>query len=101
MTDSWDSRRKALEDDYFQKKNQEALSRISERQEEKPRPSPITGEPMEQLTIMGVVVDRCPTSNGIWLDAGELEEIIHASEKQESETGRNLLAEFFATITGK
>ena len=101
MNDSWDTRRKALEDDYFQKANQDALKRISDRQEDKPRPSPITGEDMEQKTIMGVVIDQCPTSKGIWLDAGELEEILKASAKQEEETGKNLLSEFFATITGK
>ncbi len=102
MNDSWNERRKALENEYFEKKNQEALGRIKERVDsEKPRMSPITGEPMEQLTIMGVVIDRCPTSKGIWLDAGELEEILNVSAAQEKEKGSNLLSEFFATITGK
>jgi len=102
MSDAFDDRRKALENDYFQKKNREALDRIAHRQEdEEKRKSPITGEPLEQMTIMGVVVDQCPTSKGIWLDAGELEQILAAAKEQESETGKNLLAEFFATISGK
>ena len=71
------------------KKNQEAVDRLKKKQqEEKPRLSPITGEPMEQVVLDGVVIDRCPTSGGIWLDAGELEELIEAAKnKGESESG--------------
>lgn len=83
--DGWDERRKAQEEEYFMKQNKKALARISERSDEKPRLSPITGEPMEQLTVMGVVIDRCNTSKGIWLDAGELEEIIAFSKKTEDD----------------
>ncbi|MCI5064652.1 zf-TFIIB domain-containing protein [bacterium] len=101
MSDSWDTRRKALEEEYFQKKDAEALARIQSRQNTTPRLSPVTGEPLEQRTIMGVVVDQCPKTGGIWLDNGELEEILKAATHQESETGKNLLAEFFATITGR
>ncbi|MCB0354078.1 MAG: zf-TFIIB domain-containing protein [Bdellovibrionales bacterium] len=101
MTDSFTKRGQALEEEYFLKKNQEALQRINERDKEKPRLSPITGEPMEQLTIMGVVIDRCPTSKGIWLDAGELEEILEASKTNESvEHKASLLADFFSAIAG-
>ncbi|NBW39661.1 hypothetical protein EBR25_01520 [bacterium] len=102
MSDSLDERRKALENDYFQKKNQEALERIAHRQEDQEkRKSPITGEPLEQITIMGVIVDQCPSSKGIWLDAGELEQILSAVKEQESESGKNLIADFFATLSGK
>jgi len=102
MSDSLDERRKALENDYFQKKSQEALERIAHRQEDQEkRKSPITGEPLEQITIMGVIVDQCPSSKGIWLDAGELEQILSAVKEQESESGKNLIADFFATLSGK
>ncbi|MCB0338084.1 MAG: zf-TFIIB domain-containing protein [Bdellovibrionales bacterium] len=79
MSDSWNEMRKAKEEAYFIEQNKAALQRIKNRNEEKPRLSPITGEPMEQVTIMGVVVDRCKKTNGIWLDAGELEEIVRLS----------------------
>jgi hypothetical protein len=49
------------------------------RKDEKARLSPITGEPLEAVTVMGVAVDRCPKPGGIWLDAGELELIIKAA----------------------
>jgi hypothetical protein len=76
MTSSWDEMRKAKEDSYFDKKNREALERLAAKKDIA-RKSPITGEVMKQEVILGVVVDRCPTSGGIWLDAGELEQLIH------------------------
>lgn len=79
--DGWDERRKAQEEEYFHKQNKAAMDRLKKREEGKLRPSPITGEDMEQLTIMGVVVDRCPTTKGIWLDAGELEQIVEFVEE--------------------
>lgn len=40
--------------------------------------SPISGEPMQQITRYGVEFDVCPTTGGIWLDKGELEKIMAA-----------------------
>jgi|GEM_PF-653844 len=78
-SDSWDDRRRAQEEAFFAQQNNEALARIQARKsEEKPRLSPITGKPMTQRTVMGVVVDQCDDSKGIWLDAGELEQIAEA-----------------------
>lgn len=72
----------AGEEEYFRKANQVAVERLAQRkQSEKPRLSPITGEVMVEEVIDGVVVDRCPSSNGIWLDAGELEQLIEAAKK--------------------
>ena len=77
MTDAWKDMKNAKENSFFDKKNREALERLKQKKEvDAPRPSPITGEPMVQEVIHGVVIDRCPTSKGIWLDAGELEELI-------------------------
>lgn len=98
MSDSMDERRKAMEEEYFRKRNQEALERLGQRESEKPRLSPITGEPMEQLTIMGVVVDRCPTSKGIWLDSGELEQILNEAKSSEHQDSEGMASRFFAAI---
>ena len=73
--DALDERRKAAEEQYFQKQNEEALARLKKRSAET-RHSPITGKPMEQLTLMGITVDRCKDSGGIWFDAGEFEELV-------------------------
>ena len=96
MTDSWDEREKAQEAQYFKKQNDEALARLKGRNTPK-RSSPITGEPMEQIALMGVIVDRCPTSGGIWLDAGELEQILNGA-KEHKET---FIESFFSGLFGK
>ena len=87
MSNSWDEMKRAKEDMYFEEQNKKALERIKERQGGKKRLSPVTGEPMEELTFMGVNVDRCPKSGGIWLDAGELEEILKNSKDTEKNKG--------------
>ena len=81
MSDALKERGNAAEAAYFDKQNQEALKRLKEQGANRKRLSPITGEPMVQVTIEGVNVDRCPTSGGIWLDAGELEAILGAHSK--------------------
>lgn len=75
MNDVWDEKRKAAEEQYFQKQNEAALERLKHR-EELVRKSPITGKPMEQMTLMGITVDRCVDTGGMWFDAGELDELI-------------------------
>lgn len=98
MTNSWDDMRKAKEESYFDKKNREALERLAKKkEEEKPRLSPVTGTPMVQEVLNGVVIDRCESSGGIWLDAGELEELIEAAKSDES----NVFLNFFKGLKGK
>lgn len=79
MSDSWNDMKRAKEEEFFDRQNREALERLKTRSGSKPRLSPINGEPMEQISLMGVAVDRCPKSGGIWLDAGELELILKAA----------------------
>jgi hypothetical protein len=98
MSDSLDQRRKALEESYFQKLEAEALARLNSKKETGTvRPSPITGKPMEQVTLHGIVIDRCLDSGGIFLDAGELEEIIKASSATD-EASKGWLSGFLAKL---
>ena len=90
--------RRAKEESYFDKKNREALERLASKKENE-RPSPITGEPMVQEVLNGVVIDRCPTSGGVWLDAGELEELLEiASSEKEDKDGE--VVSFLKSIAG-
>lgn len=59
------------------------------------RPSPITGRPMEHLQLNGITVDRCRDTGGIWLDAGELSQVIEAAKKIDRTTGQRWLKKFF------
>lgn len=98
MSDAWKDRQKAAETAYFEKQEQEALKRLREVGVNRKRPSPITGEPMEQVVVDGVTIDRCPKSGGIWLDAGELETILknHSQIKEKSHTW---LGDFLTRLT--
>jgi hypothetical protein len=86
MSDSWDERRKAKEEEYFDKLNKQALSRISSRASG-PRVCPVDGAKLEHETTMGVAVDKCPKCSGMWLDAGELTLILKHAEEHSHEEG--------------
>ena len=81
MNDSWDERRRAQEEGYFDTLNKQALARLASKKGEPARLSPVTGNPMEVVTVMGVVLDRCVDSGGIWLDAGELDQLLTVSKE--------------------
>jgi len=36
---------------------------------------PKCGQPLYEIDYKGVKIDRCPGCNGVWLDAGELEQV--------------------------
>jgi len=46
--------------------------------------SPVSNEPMLVLELAGIEIDYCPLTHGIWLDAGELEELYHDRQAAES-----------------
>lgn len=96
MNDSWDEMRKAREEQYFEKINENAVKRLKEGANNPPRPSPITGKPMKPLTLYGVNVDQCEDSGGIWLDKGELEIIMeHARAEQGESWAKRFLGSLF------
>ena len=87
MSDTWDERRRAQEDGYFANLNKQALSRLAEKQGPPARKSPVTGKPMEQIAVMGIGIDRCVDSGGVWLDAGELTHILEAAKDSTASLG--------------
>lgn len=87
MSDTWDERRRAQEDGYFENLNKQALSRLAAKQGAPARKSPVTGKPMEQLAVMGVAIDRCVDSGGVWLDAGELTHILDVAKHSDASLG--------------
>ena len=40
---------------------------------EQPRACPIDGTAMTKTVAHMMIIDRCPTCHGVWLDAGELD----------------------------
>ena len=102
MSNGWDDMKKAKEDSYFAKKEAEALARLAKKREEavSPRISPVSGEPMEQVVMNGVVVDRCPVSGGVWLDAGELEQLIELARTEGANPQSSWFSRFLKDAAG-
>jgi Zn-finger nucleic acid-binding protein len=92
VADIFDERRRGLEEEYFRRKDKESLAKLREalreeahsREEAHTMDCPrCTGKLHEEI-YDDMSIDRCDTCGGIWLDAGELEQII----SQENAVGR-------------
>ena len=82
MPDIFDERRRGLEEEYFRRKNQEALEKLRARRAaegasrgEGARLCPLGHGPLAEMALGEVFVDRCEQCGGIWLDEGELERL--------------------------
>ena len=59
--------------------------------------SPISGKPLAQDKILGVTIHRCSDSGGIWLDAGEIKQLVGSL----LQGGLGDLSEVFALLSPK
>jgi len=84
VANKWDERKKAQEDEYFIKREKELIERLRAKQEREAHQSvqrtchmrcPKCGEPLKERSFHKILVDQCTGCGGIWLDAGELEEV--------------------------
>jgi hypothetical protein len=84
MGDAWNERKKGVEEEYFHRKEQEALEKTRQRiaVEQKAQPHaefsmrcPKCGSELKELSFHSVQIDQCPGCHGVWLDAGELERV--------------------------
>jgi len=79
MTDLWDERGKALENEYVRKKESALIERVREEREENlikelcRNRCPKCGEKIEPMEFRGVPLDRCPGCNGVWLGPRDLQ----------------------------
>ena len=85
MADVFEERRRALEEEYFRRKDRESLNRLRETIKESARARgedvvtmdcPRCEGRLHELVFEDVRVDRCDRCQGVWLDTGELEQII-------------------------
>ncbi|MFA5515666.1 MAG: zf-TFIIB domain-containing protein [Desulfuromonadales bacterium] len=75
MTDIWEERKKALENEYFHRKEKEQLEKLkSEQQTRNPIRNccPKCGETLRAMTFRGVPLDKCPECAGVWLGLRDL-----------------------------
>jgi len=84
MSNGMDDRRKGLEEEYFHRKNQEAIDklrakmRIAAQAKEAGASSmkcPRCDGTLKEIFIETVPIDTCDKCAGVWLDSGELENL--------------------------
>lgn len=84
MSDAFDDRRRALEEDYFRRKDKESLDKLraaraaagqAEGEAAASMKCPRCDGSLKEEAYGQVHIDRCETCGGVWLDAGELEQI--------------------------
>ena len=84
MANKWDDRKKAQEEEYFVKKERELLAQMKAKQESEAKEAakkasymkcPKCGDSLKERSFQKILIDQCTGCNGIWLDAGELEEV--------------------------
>ena len=91
MDNSWDERGQALEDGYFRQRDNEIVEKLRAKiNAEKgitPTAQSYNCPKCEGKLVTGnfenVQIDVCDTCGGVWLDAGELQQII-GHDKQQS-----------------
>jgi hypothetical protein len=78
VKNSWEERKKALENEYFHKKEQELIEKMRHDSEENLAKEycagrcPKCSEKIEPMTFRGVPLDRCTGCGGVWLGPNDL-----------------------------
>ena len=84
MSNGMDDRRKGLEEEYFHRKNQEAIAKLREKMRiaaqakeagESSMKCPRCDGTLKEIFIEEVPIDTCDKCAGVWLDSGELEKL--------------------------
>jgi Zn-finger nucleic acid-binding protein len=84
MSDAFDNRRKGLEEEYFHRKNKEAIEKLREKmkvsEEAKAAGTssmrcPRCDGTLNETKVEEVSIDLCDQCGGVWLDSGELEQL--------------------------
>lgn len=84
MSDIFDDRRKGLEEEYFHRKNKEAMEKLREKLEvaeaakaagQSTMQCPRCDGKLQESKFEEVVIDTCEKCGGVWLDSGELEQL--------------------------
>lgn len=84
MSNPMDERRRGLEEEYFHKKNQEAIEKLRAKmkvaEEAKAAGTssmkcPRCDGNLKENKFEEVLIDTCDNCGGVWLDSGELEQL--------------------------
>jgi len=84
MTDGMDERRRGLENEYFRKKDQEAIEKLRAQMKASAEAKaagtssmqcPRCDGSLKESKFEEVMIDTCENCGGVWLDSGELEQL--------------------------
>jgi hypothetical protein len=84
MSNPLDDRKKALEEDYFRRKDQEAIEKMRARMDAEQQAQeaeaarlkcPKCDGTLVETRFENVLIDTCDKCQGIWLDAGEIQSL--------------------------
>ncbi len=87
MPDAFDDRRKGLEEEYFHRQNQELIEKLRQKIKVSEAAKAASASAMEcprchgelrESKVDDVSIDVCEKCGGVWLDSGELEQLISA-----------------------
>ena len=88
-----DERGRALENEYFRRKEQELLEKMKSKIETEDAKDlhlkcPKCDGTLYEATYEGIAIDVCNSCTGVWLDAGELAQIAVQDEEKKGWFGR-------------
>jgi Zn-finger nucleic acid-binding protein len=84
MANGMDDRRKSMEEEYFHRKNQEAIEKLRAKMKVAEEAKAAGTSSMQcprcdgrllEAKIAEVTIDTCDKCGGVWLDSGELAEL--------------------------
>lgn len=84
MSDAMDERRRGLEEEYFHRKNKEAIEKLREKMKvaEAAKAAgtssmrcPRCDGDLKERKVEDITLDTCEKCGGVWLDSGELEQL--------------------------
>lgn len=84
MSNGMDERRKGLEEEYFHRKNQEAIEKLRAKMKVAAEAKaagissmqcPRCDGSLKESKFEEVLIDTCEKCGGVWLDSGELEQL--------------------------
>src|SRR5918993_3754036 len=84
MANGMDDRRKGMEEEYFHRKNQEAIEKLRAKMKVADEAKaagissmkcPRCDGSLKESKFEEVLIDTCDNCGGVWLDSGELEQL--------------------------
>jgi len=84
MANGMDDRRKGMEEEYFHRKNQEAIEKLRAKMKVAAEAKaagtssmkcPRCDGTLKESKFEEVLIDTCDKCGGVWLDSGELEQV--------------------------